>query len=47
MAIAVDSEEPHVGEPAGHGNGVPERNARAGGVADLQDGAGAVFHGPL
>jgi hypothetical protein len=41
MAIAVDSEESHVGELAGHGNGAPERNERDGGIADLQDGAGA------
>jgi hypothetical protein len=47
MAIAVDSEEPHLGEQAAHGNGVPARNERVGRVADLQDGLVPAFHGPL
>src|SRR5438874_11223209 len=45
VTVAMDDQEPRVGELAGHGDRVPQRRGRVGGVADHQDGAGGRVPG--
>ena len=46
MAIAVDSEEPHVGEPAGHGTAFRSGMNGPVGSPTSRMGLVRVFHGP-